>query len=148
MKKSELYKKYADIAMANLYQIKPYQEKLETYDFEGNKIIIPLPNLKNMNEIGNYYYNFAKKAKRKAQNLHIQKQHLNSQLEFLENYKRDIIYIPSLRVTALTDSFAQHLGTMVNDKELLDASYKNKKDVKCHKFYNKNYNLNRYIYPD
>jgi len=88
LKKSELYKKYADIAMANLYQIKPYQEKLETYDFEGNKIIIPLPNLKNMNEIGNYYYNFAKKAKRKAQNLHIQKQHLNSQLEFLENYKK------------------------------------------------------------
>jgi len=54
---------------------------------------------------------------------------LKNHNEFLENYKRDIIYIPSLRVTALTDSFAQHLGTMVNDKELLDAFYKNKKDL-------------------
>jgi len=88
LKKSELYKKYADISMANLYQIKPYMKELKTFDFEGNEITIPLPELKNINEIGNYYYNLAKKAKRKAQNLHIEKGHLNSQLEFLENYKR------------------------------------------------------------
>jgi len=88
LKKSELYKKYADIAMANLYQIKPYMKELKTYDFEGNEITIPLPELKNVNEVGNHFYNLAKKAKRKAENLHIEKGHLNSQLEFLENYKK------------------------------------------------------------
>jgi len=88
LKKSALYKKYADIAMANLYKIKPYMKKLETYDFEGNEITIPLPELKNINEIGNYYYNLSKKSKRKAENIHIEKGHLNSQLEFLENYKK------------------------------------------------------------
>ncbi|GAB6074280.1 NFACT RNA binding domain-containing protein [Nautilia lithotrophica] len=88
LKKSELYKKYADIAMVNLYQIKPYMKELKTYDFEGKEIVIPLPELKNINEVGNYFYNLAKKAKRKAQNLHIEKNHLNSQLEFLENYKK------------------------------------------------------------
>ncbi|ACM92176.1 fibronectin/fibrinogen-binding protein [Nautilia profundicola AmH] len=88
LQKAELYKKYADIAMANLYQIKPYSKELKTYDFEGNEITIPLPELKNVNEVGNYFYNLAKKAKRKAENLHIEKGHLNSQLEFLENYKR------------------------------------------------------------
>ena len=88
LEKAELYKKYADISMANLYQIKPYSKELKTYDFEGNEITIPLPELKNVNEVGNYFYSLAKKAKRKAQNLHIEKGHLNSQLEFLENYKK------------------------------------------------------------
>jgi hypothetical protein len=43
---------------------------------------------KNMNEIGNYYYNLAKKAKRKAKNIHIEKEFLQSHLEFLKNYKK------------------------------------------------------------
>ncbi len=88
LEKSELYKKYANIAMANLHKIKPYTKELKTYDFEGNEIAIPLPELKNINEIGNYFYNVAKKAKRKAENLHIEKNYLLSQLEFLQNYKK------------------------------------------------------------
>jgi predicted ribosome quality control (RQC) complex YloA/Tae2 family protein len=88
LKKSELYKKYADVAMANLYQIKPFMKEFKTYDFEGNEIIIPVPELKNINEIGNYYYNLSKKAKRKAKNIHIEKEFLTSQLEFLQNYKK------------------------------------------------------------
>ena len=88
LKKAETYKTYADVAMANLYQIKPYMKELKTYDFEGNEIIIPVPELKNINEIGNYYYKLSKKAKRKAKNLHIEKKYLQEQLEFLQNYKR------------------------------------------------------------
>jgi len=87
LKKAEIYKIYADVAMANLHRIKPYDKELKTYDFEGNEIVIPIPDIKNINEIGNHYYNLSKKAKRKAQNLHIEKSHLLSQLEFLENYK-------------------------------------------------------------
>ncbi len=86
--KAKQYKKYADIAMANLYKIKPYEKELKTVDFEGNEIVIPLPFLKNINEIGNYYYKLAKKAKAKAKNIHIQKKHLNDKLEFLKNYKK------------------------------------------------------------
>jgi predicted ribosome quality control (RQC) complex YloA/Tae2 family protein len=87
LKKSELYKKYADIAMINLNRIKPFDKELKTTDFNGKEIIIPIPILKNINEIGNYYYNKAKKVKKKAKNIHIEKEHLNSQLEFLQNYK-------------------------------------------------------------
>ena len=47
-----------------------------------------MPQIKNINEVGNYYYNLSKKAKRKAENLHIQKEYLTSQLEFLNNYKK------------------------------------------------------------
>jgi len=88
LEKSNLYKKYADVAMANLYQIKPFMKEFKTFDFEGNEITIPVPELKNINEIGNYYYKLSKKAKRKAQNLHIEKDYLNEQLKFLENYKK------------------------------------------------------------
>ncbi len=88
LKKSKKYKKFADIAMANLYQIKPYMKELKTTDFEGNEITIPLPELKNINETGNYYYNLAKKARKKAQNLKIERSFLQNQLEFLQNHKK------------------------------------------------------------
>jgi len=88
LEKSNLYKKYADVAMANLYKIKPFMKEFKTFDFEGNEITIPVPELKNINEIGNYYYKLSKKAKRKAKNLHIEKSYLNEQLKFLENYKK------------------------------------------------------------
>ncbi len=86
--KAKLYKKYADILMANLYQIKPYQKEFKTTDFEGKEITIPVPGLKNIKKIGNYYYKLAKKAKKKVENLHIEKSHLSAQLDFLKNYKK------------------------------------------------------------
>ncbi|QCT94195.1 DUF814 domain-containing protein [Caminibacter mediatlanticus TB-2] len=88
LNKAKKYQNYADILMANLYKIKPYDKEFVGEDFEGNKVVIPLPILKNINEVGNYYYKLSKKAKQKAKNLHIEKEHLNSQLEFLQNYKK------------------------------------------------------------
>ena len=88
LEKSQKYKLFADVAMANLYQIKPYMKELKTYDFEGNEITIPVPELKNIREIGNYYYKLSKKMKQKAKNVEIEKEHLTKQLEFLKNYKK------------------------------------------------------------
>ena len=88
LKKSEQYKLYADVAMANLYQIKPYMKELKTKDFGGDEIIIPIPKLKNIREIGNYYYKLAKKMKQKAKHIEIEKKYLQEQLNFLENYKK------------------------------------------------------------
>ncbi|WP_457562844.1 NFACT RNA binding domain-containing protein [Caminibacter pacificus] len=96
LQKAKTYKKYADVAMANLYMIKPYDKELKIYDFEGNEITIPIPQLKNINEIGNYYYKLSKKAKRKAENLHIEKKYLKEQLEFLRNYKKLVLNAQNL----------------------------------------------------
>ena len=63
-------------------------KELKTKDFEGNEIIIPLPELKNINEIGNYFYKLSKKMRQKAINLEIEKNFLQDQLNFLENYKK------------------------------------------------------------
>ena len=88
LKKARKYKTYADVAMANLYLIKPFMKELKTKDFEGSEITIPIPELKNINEIGNYYYKLSKKAKKKAENLHIEKNYLKEQLNFLKNYEK------------------------------------------------------------
>ena len=77
--------KKANLILANLYQIKPYDTKLKTYDFEGNEITIPLPKDIKVNRISDYYFNLSKRAKAKAKNVHIEQENLSSKMSFYEN---------------------------------------------------------------
>ena len=79
------YKNYANLILANLYQIKPYDTKLKTYDFEGNEISIKLPKDIKVNRISDYYFNLSKRAKSKARNVHIEKENLESKKAFYDN---------------------------------------------------------------
>jgi predicted ribosome quality control (RQC) complex YloA/Tae2 family protein len=91
LKESEKYKLFADLVMINLYKINnKYDKFIEVEDFEGKTVKIPIPKLRNINEIGNYYYNLAKKMKRKSKNVQIERKNLIQKIEFLENYKKGI----------------------------------------------------------
>ncbi len=79
------YKEYANLILANLYQIKPYDTTLKTYDFEGNEITIKLPKNTKVNRMSDYFFNLAKRAKNKAKNVHIEKENLQSKKAFYEN---------------------------------------------------------------
>ena len=79
------YKNYGNLILANLYQIKPYDTKLKTYDFEGNEISIKLPKDIKVNRISDYYFNLSKRAKSKAKNVHIEKENLESKKIFYDN---------------------------------------------------------------
>ncbi|GIU01343.1 hypothetical protein TSL6_18490 [Sulfurovum sp. TSL6] len=79
------YKEYAHLILANLYQIKPYDTKLKTYDFEGNEITIKLPKDTKVNRMSDYFFNLSKRAKNKAKNVHIEKENLQSKKAFYEN---------------------------------------------------------------
>jgi predicted ribosome quality control (RQC) complex YloA/Tae2 family protein len=79
------YKQYANLILANLYQIKPYDTKLNTYDFEGNEISIKLPKNIKVNRMSDYFFNLAKRAKNKAKNIHIEKENLESKKAFYDN---------------------------------------------------------------
>jgi len=79
------YKNYGNLILANLYQIKPYDSRLETYDFEGNEITIKLPKNVKVNRISDYYFNLSKRAKNKAKNIHIEKENLESKKAFYDN---------------------------------------------------------------
>jgi len=75
----------ARLILANLYQIKPYDTTLKTYDFEGSKVNIPLPKDVKVNRMSDYYFNLSKRAKSKAKNVHIEQENLASKKTFYEN---------------------------------------------------------------
>ena len=80
-------KAYGNLILANLYQIKPYDSKLKTYDFEGNEVSIPLPKNIKVNRMSDHFFNLSKRAKSKAKNIHIEKENLESKKAFYENIR-------------------------------------------------------------
>ena len=79
------YQNLANIILANLYQIKPYDTKLKTYDFQGNEISIKLPKNIVPNRISEYFFNQAKRTKSKAKNIHIEQENLSTKMSFYSN---------------------------------------------------------------
>jgi len=75
----------ANLILVNLYQIKPYDTKLKTYDFEGNEVNITLPKDTKVNRMSDYYFNLSKRAKSKAKNVHIEQENLSSKMSFYAN---------------------------------------------------------------
>ena len=84
-KQEQEYKSYGNLILANLYQIKPYDTKLNTFDFEGNEISIKLPKDTKVNRMPDYFFNLAKRAKNKAKNVHLEKDNLESKKSFYDN---------------------------------------------------------------
>ena len=75
----------ANLILANLYQIKPYDTKLKTYDFDGKEVTIPLPKDTKVNRMSDYYFNLSKRAKSKAKSVHIEEENLRSKKSFYVN---------------------------------------------------------------
>jgi len=90
------YQNYANIILANLHTIKPYDKHLKTYDFEGQEVTIPLPKETVTNRISEYYFNLAKRAKAKAGNVHIERENLESKKAFYTNILYAIDHAHSL----------------------------------------------------
>ena len=82
---AETFKNLGNLILANLYQIKPYDTKLKTYDFEGKEVTIPLPKDVKVNRMSDYYFNLSKRAKSKAKNVYIEQENLSSKKSFYEN---------------------------------------------------------------
>jgi len=86
LEEAQEHKSHANlILVANLYQIKPYDTVLKTYDFEGNEITIKLPKNVKVNRMSDYFFNLAKRAQNKAKNIHIEKENLLSKKRFYDN---------------------------------------------------------------
>ena len=79
------YQNYGNIILANLYQIKPYDKALNTYDFEGNEVSIKLPKGIVPNRISEYFFNQAKRAKAKSKNIHIEEENIRTKRDFYAN---------------------------------------------------------------
>lgn len=79
------YQSYGNLILANLYQIKPYDKSLKTYDFEGDEITINLPQNTTVNRMSDYYFNLAKRAKNRAKSVYIERDNLESKKSFYDN---------------------------------------------------------------
>ncbi len=82
---SKQFQNDANLILSNLYQIKPYDAKLKTYNYEGEEVTITLPKDTKVNRMPDHYFNLSKRAKSKAKNVHIEQENLSSKKAFYEN---------------------------------------------------------------
>ncbi len=94
---AEKHQNTANILLANLYKIQPYDTRLETVDFEGNPITIPLPKNTPVNRMAEHYFTLAKRAKSRAKNVHIEAENLTSKKRFYENILHAVEHTTDLR---------------------------------------------------
>jgi predicted ribosome quality control (RQC) complex YloA/Tae2 family protein len=84
-KETKKYQNYGNLVLSNLYQIKPYDKILKTYDFEGNEITLKLPKNIVPNRMSEYFFNQAKRSKSKSKNIHIEEENLRTKRDFYGN---------------------------------------------------------------
>jgi len=80
--KARRYADYGTIVLAHLHEIRPYDTKLATTDFEGRPVTIDLPPLPNPKRIGEHFFHLSRRAANKARNLHIEEENLRSRIAF------------------------------------------------------------------
>ncbi len=86
---NSLYEK-ANLILANLHQIKPYQKVLKVFDYSGKEIEIELNHLVAASTFSNELFKKAKRAKHKANNIKIEKDNLEEKIEFLKRMIKNI----------------------------------------------------------
>ncbi len=83
-KESEQLYTNGNLILNNLYNIKPYQKSLVTYDFSGNEVEIVLDNKIPASKYANELFKKAKRLKQKAINIKIEKGNLEEKISFLK----------------------------------------------------------------
>lgn len=74
----------ASIILANIYQIKPYSQELQLYDFDGNLMNIIIPKaFAQVSDMAEYFFKNSKRLKKKALSLHIEREGLQEKIQHL-----------------------------------------------------------------
>ncbi len=81
---SKLLYERANLLLANLYVIKPYQKSVKLYDYSGDEIEIDLSLCSSPSAYANELFKKAKKLKQKSQYISIEKENLEQKIEFLK----------------------------------------------------------------
>ena len=85
LKKADEEEQKAQLILANLQHIKPYQKEAVLQDFEANEVKITLPpEAKTPAHAADLFFNKAKKLRQKAANIHIQRENLEEKIRFLD----------------------------------------------------------------
>ena len=85
--KALLLKNEAEIVIANLHLIKPYEPNITLNDFDGNLITINLnPDLPTAALISKFIFKQAKKARQRSHHIHLERQSLEEKIAFLRHF--------------------------------------------------------------
>ncbi len=85
----ELYEK-ANLILNNLYQIKPYQEKIKVFNFDGVEVEITLDSKGNPSLYANKLFSKAKKAKKKSENISLERDNLEQKQLYFKRMENSI----------------------------------------------------------
>ncbi len=107
------------LLLANLHRIRPYDTCLKTTDFEGNPVSIALPPLPNPKRAGEHFFKRARRAAARAENLHIEKENLQSRLRFYRTLSQSLAAAPD--ETAVHLLFPPKDRTKTRKKERLQC---------------------------
>ena len=84
---ARLYARYGELLFSHLHTLPPYKcqdVEVTIEDFDGTRVIVPLPsNVRDFKEAGNWYYTQSKKIHKKAKHLHLQRENLENKINFL-----------------------------------------------------------------
>lgn len=84
-RKSLMYNTWGTLMFAKLHEIKGYEKEFVLQDFEGNDVKISLPKeAKSPSQGANMLFDWAKKLKRKAKSMHIERESLQEKINFYE----------------------------------------------------------------
>jgi len=82
---AEKQQNMANIILANLHRINSYDTELSARDFEGNPVTVPLPSGIARNRFSEYYFHKARRARAKAEHIHIERENLEEKVRFYDN---------------------------------------------------------------
>ncbi|MDX4047952.1 NFACT RNA binding domain-containing protein [Aliarcobacter skirrowii] len=80
----------ANLLLANLHNISPYQKSVILKDFEENSVEIDLSSINNPSKYTNELFKKAKRLKQKSQNIVIEEQNIKEKLEFLKRLHKNL----------------------------------------------------------
>ncbi len=84
-KEADILEEEANLILANLNLIKPYQKSIEIIDFNGERRKLELPlEAKSVPDMANILFSKAKKLRQKAKNIHIERENIRSKVAFLK----------------------------------------------------------------
>lgn len=93
-KSARLYEK-ANLLMANRHQIAPYATSVTLNDYEGNAITVDLEGAGSVNRTIDTIFKQAKKAAKKAENIHLEQESLKDKILFLERFAKVVEQAPN-----------------------------------------------------
>jgi len=83
--------KIGDLLLSNAHLLMPHQKNITLDGFDGNKIIVELPEAKSQKDILNFFYQKAKKLRKKADGIHQEKESVGERLSFLRAQRSAIV---------------------------------------------------------